>query len=293
MAEMQWLHEQFEAHRPQLRAIAYRMLGSTADAEDAIQDAWLRVCRAESDDVENIAAWLTTVVARVCLSTLRARRQRREHAFVRVPDPIISYELDPDPEQQAMLADGVGLAMLIVLDSLTPTERISFVLHDMFAVPFDVIATMIDRTPEATRKAASRARRRVRQETPPPEPDLARLREVVDAFFAASRDGNFEALVSVLHPDVVLRSDGGTKRAHLVLHGREQVARQAFASGRLSPFVQRVLINGTAGVVVSPHGKPQFVMAFTVTDGLITAIDVLADPDRLAAISTPPSSSDG
>jgi RNA polymerase sigma factor (sigma-70 family) len=284
--ENEWLAERFERERPRLRAVAYRMLGSVAEADDAVQDAWLRVSRADTDAVENMAAWLTTVTARVCLNALRTRRQRREEPFVRVPDPVISDDSGTDPEQAALLADGVGLALLVVLESLTPTERLAFVLHDMFGVAFDQIAPIIDRSPVAARKAASRARQRVRGEAPPPDPDLARQREVVDAFFAASHDGDFEALVAVLHPDVVLRSDGGSARPQLnmLLRGSEQVAQQAFVSGRLAPFVRRVLVNGTPGALVVPHGTVQFVMSFTVTDGRIVALDVLADPERLARL---------
>ncbi len=280
------LEANFEEHRPQLRAIAFRMLGSAADADDAVQDAWLRVSRADIDGVENMAAWLTTVVARVCLNLLRARKQRREEPFVLVPEPVISEESGTDPEQALLLADSVGLALLVVLDSLGPAERLAFVLHDMFGVSFDQIAPIIDRTPVAARKLASRARQRVRGEAPQPDPDLARQREVVDAFFAASRQGDFEALVAVLHPDVVLRSDGGRARPQLnmLVRGSDHVARQALVSGRLAPFVRRVLVNGTPGALVVPHGTLQFVMAFTVTDGRIVAIDVLGDPKRLARL---------
>ncbi len=272
---------EFEKHRSQLRAVAYRMLGSSADADDALQDAWLRVSRSDTAAVENMGAWLTTVVARVCLDQLRSRRQRRE---VHVPDPIISPEDGVGPEESALMADGVGLALLVVLESLSPAERLAFVLHDTFGVPFDDIATVLDRTPEATRKLASRARRRVRGQAPDPDPDLSRQREVVGAFFAAARDGDFEALVSVLHPDVVLRSDGGTARPQLTLtiHGAEQVAAQARLTSQLAPFVRPVLVNGVPGVVVAPRGQVQVVMAFTVTDAKIVAIDVLGDPERLA-----------
>lgn len=286
MSDQHWLEARFEEHRPQLRAMAFRMLGSAADADDALQDAWLRVSRADTDTVENMGAWLTTVVARVCLNALRSRKQRREDPLVHVPDPVVSDESGPDPEQSALLTDSVGLALLVVLESLSPGERLAFVLHDMFGVAFDDIAAVLDRSPEATRKLASRARQRVQGQAPSPGPDLARQREVVDAFFAASKNGDFEALVAVLHPDVVLRSDGGTARPQLnmVLQGREQVSRQAFTSSRLSPFVHRVLVNGVPGAVVAPHGRPQIVMAFTVVDGQVVAIDVLADPERTAQL---------
>jgi RNA polymerase sigma factor (sigma-70 family) len=280
------LAEQFEAHRPRLRAVAYRMLGSLSEADDAVQEAWLRISGAGTGDVHNLTAWLTTVVARVCLNLLRTRQQRREEPLdAHVPDPIVNA----DPADAAAVADAVGLALLVVLETLTPTERLAFVLHDMFAVPFDDIAPMIERSPEAARQLASRARRRVQGRAPVPDPDLARQRAVVDAFFAAARDGDFAALLAVLHPDVVLRSDGGTARPRMtfVLHGARDVAGQAQLSAPLSPFVRPVLVNGAAGVVVAPHGQPQFVMAFTVTGGLIVAIDVLADPDRLRRLDLP------
>ena len=284
MDERAWLTERFEEHRSRLRAVAYRMLGSVSEADDAVQDAWLRVNRAGADGVENLGGWLTTVVARVCLNMLRSRASRREEPLdVHVPDPIISYEDGVDPEQEALLADSVGLALLVVLETLTPAERLAFVLHDMFAVPFEEIAPMIERSPAAARQLASRARRRVRGQAPAPDPDLTRQRVVVDAFFAASRLGDFDALVAVLDPDVILRSDGGTARPRLtfVIQGAQDVAGQALASARLSPFVRPALVNGAAGVVVAAHGRPLFVMAFTVAGGKIVAIDVLADPDRL------------
>jgi RNA polymerase sigma-70 factor (ECF subfamily) len=241
--------------------------------------------------VENLDAWLTTVVARVCLNMLRSREQRREQPLdVHVPEPIISHKNGVDPEQEALLADSVGLALLVVLETLTPAERLAFVLHDMFAVPFEEIASMIERSPAAARQLASRARRRVQGQAPAPDPDLARQREIVNAFFAASRHGDFDALVAVLDPDVVLRSDGGLARPRqtLVIHGARAVAEQALASGRLSPFVRPALINGAAGVIVVAHGRPLFVMAFTVTGGKIVAIDVLADPERLHKLDLGP-----
>jgi RNA polymerase sigma-70 factor (ECF subfamily) len=285
--EDEWLSERFEEHRPRLRAVAYRMLGSPGEADDAVQDAWLRVRRADTGEVDNLAGWLTTVVARVCLNTLRSRAARREDPLgVRIPDPVLSRDDPGDPEHAALLADSVALAMLVVLETLTPAERLAFVLHDMFAVPFDEIAPMIERSPAAARQAASRARRRVRGQAPVPDPDPARQRAVVDAFFAASRNGDFDALLAVLDPDVVLRSDGGTARPrlNLVLRGRTDVAGQALASSRLSPFVRPALINGAAGVVVAAGGRTLFLMAFTVSGGKVAAIDVIADPDRLAAI---------
>ena len=282
--EREWLTERFEERRTRLRGVAYRMLGSVSDADDAVQEAWVRVSRADATAVENLDGWLTTVVARVCLNTLRSRERRREQPLgAHVPDPIIGTEAGGDPEQEALLADSVGLALMVVLESLSPAERLAFVLHDMVAVPFDEIAPMIERSPAAARQLASRARRRVRGQAPAPDPDLARQRDVVEAFFAASRDGDFDALVAVLHPDVVLRSDGGLARPRLtmVLRGAHAVAGQALTARRLSPFVRPALVNGAAGVVVAAQGRPLFVMAFTVREGKIVAIDVLSDPERL------------
>ncbi|GIG58068.1 DNA-directed RNA polymerase sigma-70 factor [Longispora fulva] len=287
MDQQAWLTERFEEHRTRLRAVAYRMLGSVSEAEDAVQEAWLRLNRADTSDVENLAGWLTTVVARVCLNVLRSREQRREDPLeVHMPDPIISREDGVDPEQEALLADAVGLALLVVLETLAPAERLAFVLHDMFAVPFEDIATMIEKTPAATRQLASRARRRVQGQAPAPDPDLSRQRVVVDAFFGAARNGDFEALVAVLDPDVVLRSDGGAARAqHTVVYaGARTVASQAVTFSRLVPFVRPALVNGAAGVVVATEGRTLSVMAFTVLDGRIVNIDVLVDPERLAGL---------
>jgi RNA polymerase sigma factor (sigma-70 family) len=284
VTETDWRTERFEEHRTRLRAVGYRMLGSVSEADDAVQEAWLRFSRADTSSVENLAGWLTTVVARVCLDILRSRESRREDPLdVHVPDPIISHESGVDPEHEALLADSVGLALLVVLETLTPAERLAFVLHDMFAVPFGEIGLMIERSPAAARQLASRARRRVQGQAPAPDPDLARQRDVVDAFFAAARDGDFDTLVAVLHPDVVLRSDGGLARARhtVAIAGARVVAAQALTFGRLAPFVRPALINGAAGVVVAANGRPLSVMAFTVTDGKIVAIDVLADPERL------------
>ncbi|GAA2410061.1 RNA polymerase sigma factor SigJ [Nonomuraea africana] len=286
-----WLAERFEEHRPRLRAVAYRMLGSVSEADDAVQDAWLRLSRADTGGVENLGAWLTTVVARVCLNVLRSRENRREDSFdTHLPDPIVSFEGGADPEHEALLADAVGLALLVVLDTLAPAERLAFVLHDMFAVPFDEIAPLIERSPAATRQLASRARRRVQGQAPAPDPDLSRQRDVVNAFFAAARDGDFDALVAVLDPDVVLRSDGGTARARhtVAFHGARTVAAQAVTFGRLSPFARPALINGAAGVVVAAQGRPLSVMGFVVTGGRIVEIDVIADPDRLAELDLGP-----
>jgi RNA polymerase sigma-70 factor (ECF subfamily) len=285
MDERVWLTDRFEEHRPRLRAVAYRMLGSLSEADDAVQEAWLRLSRAGGDGIDNLAAWLTTVVARVCLNMLRSRESRREEPFApHLPDPVVSREDGADPEQQALLTDSVGLALLVVLDTLTPAERLAFVLHDMFAVPFEQIATMTERTPAAARQLASRARRRVQGAAPTPDPDLARQREVVDAFLAAARDGDFDALVATLDPTVVLRADGGTARPgrRLVLRGPAEIAANASAASRLAPFSRPALVNGAAGVVVVAGGRVLAIMGFTVAGGRIVAIDVLNDLDRLA-----------
>jgi RNA polymerase sigma factor (sigma-70 family) len=284
MDEITWLAERFDEHRPHLRAVAYRMLGSVSEAEDAVQDTWLRLSRTGSESIENLGGWLTTVTARVCLNKLRSRRSRREEPLdVHVPDPIVNRADGIDPEDEVLLADSVGLALLVVLDTLAPAERLAFVLHDMFAVPFDEIAAVVGRSPEAARQLASRARRRVQGAAPVPDADLTRQRAVVDAFFAASRKGDFDALVAVLDPDVVLRSDGGVTRpdATVFVHGAEEVASRALTFRRLSPFVRPALVNGAAGVVVAPRGRPFSVMAFTVTDGKIVEIDAVTDPERL------------
>lgn len=277
----------FETHRRHLRSVAYRMLGSFNDADDALQEAWIRATRASMGDVENPVGWLTTIVARTCLNMLRARRSHPELPLgLQMPDPLVTpIETPSGPEDEAVLSDSVGLALLVVLDTLKPTERVAYVLHDMFGVPFDDIALLVDRTPAAARQLASRARRRVEQDAPAPDTDPSRQREAVNAFFAASREGNFDALVAVLDPDVVLRSDGGATRpsVSVVLHGAATVANQALAYSRLSPFVHPVLVNGAAGVLVAPHGQTASVMGFTVREGRIVAIDVLADPDRLHA----------
>jgi RNA polymerase sigma factor (sigma-70 family) len=286
MDDDEFLAERFEEHRPHLRAVAYRMLGSLSEADDAVQEAWLRLSRSDADAIENLGGWLTTVVARVSLNVLRSRRSRREEPLdvdVHVPEPIVSRADGVDPEHEALLADSVGLALLVVLETLDPAERLAFVLHDMFAVPFDEIAPMVGRTPTAARQLASRARRRVQGEATVPDADLRRQREVVDAFFAAARGGDFDALVAVLDPDVVLRADGGTQRPSdtRVVRGAEQVARRALMFAGLSPHVRPALVNGVAGVVVAPRGQPFSVMAFTVAGGRIVAIDALSDPERL------------
>jgi RNA polymerase sigma factor (sigma-70 family) len=287
MSSQAALIDGFEADRPRLRAVAYRMLGSLAEAEDAVQDAWLRASRADTSEVENLPGWLTTVVARVCLNMLRTRERRGEEPLdVHLPDPIIGPDSGHDPEHEAMLADSVGLALMVVLDSLTPAERLAFVLHDMFAVSFDEVAPLVDRSPAAARQLASRARRRVREQAPAPDPDLARQREAVTAFLAAARDGDFDGLLAVLDPDVVLRSDGGPTRAryNVVIRGAQAVAGQAATAKRLAPFARPALINGTAGVVTIAGGRVVSVMGFTVAAARVVAIDVLNDPERLAGL---------
>jgi RNA polymerase sigma factor (sigma-70 family) len=284
MDETEFLAERFEQHRSHLRAVAYRMLGSVSEADDAVQEAWLRLSRSDTSEVENLGGWLTTVVARVSLNMLRSRTSRREEPLgPHVPEPIVSRADGVDPEHEALLADSVGLALLVVLETLSPAERLAFVLHDMFGVPFDEIAPIVGRTPTAARQLASRGRRRVRGAAPVPTDDLARQRDVVDAFFAAARDGDFERLVSVLDPDVVLRSDGGDRRplATVVVQGAREVASRAMTFAALSPYVRPALVNGAAGVVVMPHGRPVSVMGFTVAGGRIVEIDALADLERL------------
>jgi RNA polymerase sigma factor (sigma-70 family) len=289
-SENAWLAERFEEHRAHLRAVAYRMLGSLPDADDAVQDTWLRMTRAGVDEVENLGGWLTTIVARVCLNMLRSRNVRREQPLdVHVPDPVLSQDGGLQPEDEALLADSVSLALLVVLDTLTPPERLAFVLHDMFELPFEEIAGMVGRTPAAARQLASRARRRVKgAEVPAPDPDLARQREVVDAFFTATRGGDFDALVSVLNPDARLRIDGGAKlaAASVAVSGAEAVARQALQG--LASVVNRpalrlhpAVVNGAAGVVATLAGRPISVIAFTITDGKIAEIDAVADPERI------------
>jgi RNA polymerase sigma-70 factor (ECF subfamily) len=285
MDEREWLTDRFEQHRPHLRAVAYRLLGSVTEADDALQEAWLRTRDQDPTSVENMRAWLTTIVGRVCLNMLRSRRSRREELSGHVPDPVVSLDESADPESEALLADSVGLAMLVVLDALTPAERLAFVMHDVFGVPFADIATALERSEAAAQQLASRARRRVRG-APEPEPDLMRQRQVVDAFFAASRDGDFDGLLAVLHPDVELRIDGGALReeASLVLRGAEAVAGHTATYSKLYPFVRPALVNGAAGAVVAPHGRLFSVMAFTVTNGKIAQIDALLDPERLARL---------
>jgi RNA polymerase sigma-70 factor (ECF subfamily) len=291
MDDSEWLAGRFEEHRPHLRAVAYRMLGSLTEADDAVQDAWERVSRAGADEVENLKAWLTTIVARVCLNLLRSQRTHREESLeARVPDPIVSPEGRPDPEAEALLADSVGLALQVVIDTLAPAERLAFVLHDMFDLPFEEIAPIVGRTPQAARQLASRARRRIKgAETPAPERDLARQRAVVDAFFAAGRAGDFDALVAVLHPDVVARADLRPSRpgSSTVIRGAAAVAHQARLGASPAAEVHPALVNGAAGVVITMRGRPQAVMAFTIADDKIVGIDMIADPDRAARLAAP------
>jgi RNA polymerase sigma-70 factor, ECF subfamily len=289
MAESEWLVEGFEKNRPRLRAVAYRMLGSLAEADDAVQETWLRLRRSDASGVDNLGAWLTTIVARVCLNVLRSRNTRREEPMgMNVPDPVISRVNGTNPEDEALLADSVGLALLVVLQTLTPAERLAFVLHDMFDLPFDEIASVVGRSPATARQLASRGRRRVRgADIQVPDPDVARQREVVDAFFAAARRGDFDALVAILDPDVVLRSDGGTARpdASVVLRGAAAVAGRTLTIDQPSEPKWPVLVNGAAGVVVTQGGQPVAVIGFIVSRGKIVEIDAITDRERLLRLN--------
>jgi RNA polymerase sigma-70 factor (ECF subfamily) len=285
MDQQEWLARQFEEQRPHLRAVAYRMLGSLTEADDAVQDAWLRLSRADTSKVENLRGWLTTIVARVALNMLRSRRTRREQPLdVRVPDPIIDRADGTDPEHEALLADSVGLALLVVLETLTPHERLAFVLHDMFGIPFEEIAPIVERSPEATRQLASRARRHVRGAAPAPDADLAAQWEVVEAFLAAARKGDFDALVAVLDPDVELRADFGLTGLSHHVQGAESVAGQALVWSRVDLTFRRALVNGAAGIVSLRDGRPFSVGAFTIKSGKIVELDFLADPERVAGL---------
>ncbi|AOP49279.1 RNA polymerase sigma factor SigJ [Streptomyces lydicus] len=287
MNDHEWLAERFEENRSHLRAVAYRMLGSLSEAEDAVQEAWLRLNRSGADEVENLGGWLTTVVGRVCLDQLRMRRARREDPLdVRVPEPVVLRADPADPEHQALLADSVGLALLVVLETLSPVERLAFVLHDMFAMPFDEIAPIVERTPAAARQLASRARRRVQGTAPAPDPDPARRQEVVDAFLAASRGGDFEALLAVLDPDVLLRADAGAASGGLtkLVRGARAVAEQALTFSRFALAGRPALVNGGPGLVTTRDGQPFSVMGFTVAHGRIVEINILADPARLRRV---------
>lgn len=289
MDERQWLAEQFEEQRARLRSVAYRMLGSLSDADDAVQETWLRLSGTAAGDVDNLGGWLTTVTARVCLNMLRSRKTRRE---VELPDPVVGPDDGPSPEDATMLADSIGLALLVVLDTLSPAERVAFVLHDMFDLPFDEIAPLVGRTPTAARQLASRARRRVRGADPPSsDTDLSRQRAVVNAFLAAARDGDFDALTSVLDPDVVLRIDGGAAypRGSMVVRGADAVASQAL-SGLHSTLRMAELrpaqVNGAAGVVIMLRGQPATILGFSFRDGKVAEMNAIADPDRVAALAS-------
>lgn len=280
------LVEQFEQHRAHLRAVAFRMLGSASEAEDAVQEGWLRLTRADVSGVENLRGWLTTVVARICLDLLRTRTSRREDSLdVHVPDLVIA-RADQDPESDAVLADSVGLALLVVLERLEPAERLALVLHDVFGMTFEEIAPVVDRSPVATRQLASRARRRVQGQTPASDTDRQQQRRVVDAFLAAARDGDFQGLVSVLDPDVVLRADGGALTgASRVVRGADAVAAQAAAFSKLGLSTHMVLVNGSIGIVSRrPDGRPFSVLGFTIAGGRIVEINILADPERLSRL---------
>jgi RNA polymerase sigma-70 factor (ECF subfamily) len=285
MDEREWLAERFEEHRGRLRAVAYRMLGSLSEADDAVQEAWLRLSRTDAGEVENLGGWLTTVVARVSLNMLRSRRVRSEEPLgVRVPEPIVDRAEGMDPEHAALLADSVGLALQVVLETLSPPERLAYVLHDIFGVPFEEIAPIVDRSPTAARQLASRARRRVRGEHTVSDADLHTQREVVDAFLAAAREGDFQALLEVLDPDVVLRVDLGPPGGSREVRGARAVAGQALSYARLELLMHPVLINGAVGVISILDGQPFSVGGVTVRGGRIVEMDILADPERLSRL---------
>ncbi len=289
MSDREWLAERFEEQRPQLRRIAYRMLGTLDETDDAVQEAWLRLSRTDAAAVENLGAWLTTVVGRVCLDMLRARRSRREdYVGSWLPEPIVTIGDDPNPEAEALIADAVGLALLVVLETLTPAERLAFVLHDTFAVPFEEIAAIVGRSPAATRQLASRARRRVQGARPIPDADLTEQRRVVDAFFAAARAGDFDALIGVLDPDVVLRVDAGadSRLAQPPIEGAAAVAHEAVARAGFGPPVRPAVVNGVAGAVIGLPGRPFAVVGFTVWNGRITEVDFVLDREKLTRLST-------
>ncbi|MEU1421516.1 MULTISPECIES: sigma-70 family RNA polymerase sigma factor [unclassified Kitasatospora] len=297
MSGNECLAGQFEEHRLQLRAVAYRMLGSLSEAEDAVQETWLKLDRSDVSAVQNLGAWLTTVVGRVCLDLLRSRTARREDPLdgpdgqegaVRLPDPVVGAFGVVDPEQELLMADSVGIALMIVLDTLAPAERLAFVLHDLFAVPFDEIAPILGRTSASTRQLASRARRRVQGAAPAQDGDLNRRREVVDAFLSAARGGDFDALLALLDPGIVARSDGGALRPSTLRRGAAEVASQAITFARFAENARPVLVNGAPGVLSFADGKPLSLMAFTIRDGRVTALDILTDPERLARIDLGP-----
>jgi RNA polymerase sigma-70 factor (ECF subfamily) len=282
MDERDWLAQRFQEHRPRLRAVAYRMLGSMSEADDAVQEAWIRLSRSNAGQIDNLEAWLVTVVGRVALNMLRSRKSRREVPLgIHLPDPIVDRAGGIDPEHEVLLADSVGLAVLVVLEALTPAERLAYVLHDMFAVPFDEIGAILDRTPDAARQLASRGRRRIRGADTTPDADVAAQQEVVDAFLAAARAGDFDALIAVLYPDIVFREDWGSGSI-VEVHGAEQVAHRAMAASRLDLVVRPALINGAAGWVSLRDGAVFAIGALTVKQGRIATMDILLDPARLA-----------
>ena len=290
VSDRDWQAREFEEHRAYLEAVAYRMLGSLSEAEDAVQDSWFRLNRSETNKVENMRGWLTTVVARVCLDMLRTRRARREDLVgAELPEPIVTLPAN-GPEDETLLADSVGLALLVVLDTLTPAERLAFVLHDMFGMPFEEVAPIVERSPAATRQLASRARRRVRGATPVPDPDLTRQREVVDAFLAAARNGDFDALLAVLDPDVVFRADRGRSAvsgAPSIVTGAVAVAEQVLARApRFAGFARPAVVNGSAGLIVVPRDRPVAVLGFAIDRGRIVEIDLVANQDKLTALTT-------
>jgi RNA polymerase sigma factor (sigma-70 family) len=287
MAERDELAERFEERRSHLRSVAYRMLGSLSDAEDAVQETWLRLSRSDANSIENLQGWLTTVVGRICLDMLRSRNVRREQPFdTYVPDPIVSRADGGDPEHDVLLVDSVGLAMMVVLDALTPAERLAFVLHDLFDVPFDEIAPIVERTPTTTRQLASRARRRVQDSAPSAETNRRSQQAVVDAFLAASRKGDFMALLAVLDPDIVLRADGGPVERGIskLVRGAQAVAGQAVMYSELAPLARPVLVNGVPGFMTVMDGKPLSILGLTVSNGKIIEMNILADPDRLSRL---------
>jgi RNA polymerase sigma factor (sigma-70 family) len=286
MDERDWLAQRFQEHRPRLRAVAYRMLGSTSEADDAVQEAWVRLSRSNAGEIDNLQAWLVTVVGRVALNMLRSRKSRREEPLDAhlLPDPIVDRADGIDPEHEALLADSVGLALLVVLETLTPAERLAYVLHDMFSVPFDEIGAILDHSPDAARQLASRARRRIRAADTTPDADAAAQQEVVEAFLAAARDGDFDALVAVLDPDIVVRGDWGNGTI-VEVRGTENVARRAMtASQRDGLVVRPALINGAAGWVSLLDGEVYAIAALTLQNGRITTMDILLDPARLARL---------
>jgi RNA polymerase sigma factor (sigma-70 family) len=288
--EHDWLADRFEDNRSRLWSMAYRMLGSLTEADDAVQEAWLRLSRSGADGIENPDAWLTTIISRVCLNMLRSRGSRHEEPVgAHVPDPLVTREHGTDPEDDALLADSVGQALHVVLQTLSPPERLAFVLHDMFAVPFADVARLVERSPDATRQLASRARRRVQGATAVPHADLNHQKHVLDAFFKAARAGDFEALLAVLDPDIVVRSDGGALRPELsmVVRGATGVARRAAAFSRREARLHPVLVNGGAGVVATLDGRPFSIMGFTIAGGRIVTVDILADPERIARLDLP------